>query len=364
MLSRPVQLHDAVLAGAFLGGGIVLGLLFDQIIRRRLKRRGTITTWGGDQIVLAALRMSILVWFSSAGAAAAAAAVLPLKSGPAHAIRTFLLTMVVLFTTLAVARLASDAVKLYALRTAGAVRSSSIFVTLVRLGIFAVGLLVLLQTLGVSITPLLGALGIGGLAIALALQDTLSNLFAGLHVIASKKVRLGDFVKLDTSEEGFVIDINWRNTSIRTLTNAVIIVPNGKLANALLINFYQPEREQSVLVEIGVDYDSDLDHVEKITLDVARAVLATTPGGVPGFEPIVRYHTFGDYAIEGTVVLRAKATTDRFLITHEFVKQLHVAYKREGIEIPSPVRAIEISDGDGRRSPRDELRLDARSSRN
>jgi small-conductance mechanosensitive channel len=354
-------LHDAVLPASFFVGGIVLGVLLDLIIRRRLKRRGTITTWGGDQIILAALRTAILVWFSAAGAAAAMSA-LPLRPRVSDAIGTFLVVVVVLFTTLAVARLASDSVKLYSLRTAGAVRSSSIFVTLVRLGIFAVGLLVLLQTLGVSITPLLGALGIGGLAIALALQDTLANLFAGLHVIASKKVRLGDFVKLDTSEEGHVIDINWRNTSIRTLTNAVIIVPNAKLASALLINFFQPEREQSVLVEICVDYSSDLDHVEEVTVDVARAVLAGTPGAVPGFEPLVRFHTFGDYAIEGTVVLRARETTERFLITHVFIKQLHEAFKREGIEVPYPVRTIHLENGDehGKKT----VRLDARSSRN
>ncbi len=362
MLSRDIELHDAVLAGAFLVGGIVIGVVFDQIIRRRLRRRGSITTWGGDAIVLAALRMSILVWFSSAGAAASAA-VLPLKAGPAHAIRTFLVTMVVLFTTMAVARAASDSVKLYSLRTAGAVQSSSIFVTLVRLGIFALGLLILLQTLGVSITPLLGALGIGGLAVALALQDTLANLFAGLHVIASKKVRLGDFVKLEAGEEGYVIDINWRNTSLKTLTNAVIIVPNSKLANALIVNYFQPERETSVLVDISVGYDSDLDEVEEITLRVARSVLAETPGAVPGFEPLVRFSRFGDYAIEGVAVLRARDTTDRFRITHEFIKRLHDTFKREGIEIPSPARPLVLADGNGD-GPSKPIRLEARGSRN
>lgn len=305
--------------------------------------------------------MSILVWFSSAGAAASAA-VLPLKPDPAHAIRTFLVTMVVLFTTLAVARAASDSVKLYSLRTAGAVRSSSIFVTLVRLGIFAVGLLILLQVLGIPITPLLGALGIGGLAVALALQDTLSNLFAGLHVIASKKVRLGDFMKLETGEEGYAIDINWRNTSLKTLTNAVIIVPNSKLANALIINWYQPERETAVLVDIAVGYEEDLEEVEEITLRVARSVLRDTPGAVPGFEPLVRFNRFGDYAIEGTVVLRARDTTDRFLITHEFIKRLHEAFKREDIEIPSPARPLVLADGNGEAHPQS-IRLDPRSGR-
>jgi small-conductance mechanosensitive channel len=341
VLSRPLQVHDAVLASSFLVGGFLLGLTLDQIIRRRLRRRGTITSWGGDNVVLGALRTAILIWFAVAGAAAASAA-LPLRPHAAQLIQKGLLALVVFATTLAFARAAADSVKLYSLRTAGAVRSSSIFVTLTRLAVFAVGLLILLQTLGVSITPLLTALGVGGLAVALALQDTLANLFAGVHIIASKKVRLGDFVKLDSGEEGHVIDISWRNTSIRTLTNSVIVVPNAKLAEAVLVNYYQPEREVAVLVQAGVAYGSDLERVEEVTIDVARDVMESVPGGVPAFQPLVRFHTLGDYAVQFTVVLRAREATDRFLLIHEFVKRLHDRYGTEGIDIPYPVTTVKV----------------------
>ena len=175
----------------------------------------------------------------------------------------------VLATTIALARVVADSVRLYALRTQGAIGSSSIFVTLARLTIYLIGLLVLLQTLGVSITPLLTALGVGGLAVALALQDTLSNLFAGLHVIGSRKVRLGDYIQIESGEEGYVVDINWRNTSIRSLPNDIVVVPNAKLANAIVTNFYQPERETSVVAKACVAYDSDLEHVERVTVEVA-----------------------------------------------------------------------------------------------
>jgi len=353
VLSRPLHVRDAVLASAFLVGGILLGALLDLIIRRRLKRRGTITSWGGDNVILAALRTAILIWFAVAGATAAAAT-LPLRPHVAHGIQRGLLALVVFATTLAIARAAADSVKLYSLRTEGAIRSSSIFVTLTRLAVFAVGLLVLLQALGASITPLLTALGVGGLAVALALQDTLANLFAGLHIIGSKKVRLGDFVKLESGDEGFVIDISWRNTSIRTPSNSVIIIPNAKLAEAALVNYYQPERENAVLVEVGVDYASDLDHVEEVTIDVARSVLATVPGGIPSFQPLVRFREFGEYSIQFTVVLRAREATDRFIIIHEFVKQLHERYRSEGIDMPYPVRTLRFADGaadrDGARS--------------
>lgn len=339
MLSRPLEVYDAVLASAFFAGGILIGLLFHLVIRRRLRRRGTITTWGGDQVVLAALRTAILVWFALGGAASAAAA-LPLKPGVARFVGKVLIVLLVGSTTIAAARAVADTVKLFALRTAGGARSSSIFVTLARLAVYAVGLLLLLQSLGVSITPLLTALGVGGLAIALALQDTLANLFAGLHIIASKKVRLGDFVRLDNGDEGYVFDISWRNTSIRTLSNSVVIVPNAKLASAVVTNYYQPEREIAVPVEVGVSFDSDLDHVEEVTLEVARAVLSDVPGGVPGFAPLVRYQELGEYSIRFTVVLRVREATERFLLIHEFLKRLHDRYRREGIALPYPVRTV------------------------
>jgi small-conductance mechanosensitive channel len=339
VLARPLEIHDAILASSFAAGGIVVGIAFDLLIRRRLKRRGSITTWGGDHVVLAALRTSLLLWFSAGGLAAAAAA-LPLRAHVHHIIGKALVGLVVGATTLAIARAVSDSIKLYSLRTAGAVRSSSIFVTLARLAIFALGLLVLLQMMGVSITPLLTALGVGGLAVALALQDTLANLFAGIHILASKKVRLGDFVRLEDASEGYVVDISWRNTSIRQLTDAVVVVPNAKLASAIVTNFYQPKRETSVLVQCGVDYASDLERVEQITVDVANEVLREVPGGVASFRPLVRYHSFGEYAVEFTVVLRANETTDRFLLIHEFIKRVHRRYEREGIVFPTPVRTV------------------------
>ena len=134
-------------------------------------------------------------------------------------------------------------------------------------------------------------MGIGGLAVALALQDTLSNLFSGLQIIASRQVRIGDYVKLNTGEEGYVTDITWRNTTIRAIPDNMIIVPNSKLASTILTNYHQPAKVMSVIVQIGVSYDSDLAKVEKITLEVAKEILREIEGGIPDFEPFIRYHT-------------------------------------------------------------------------
>jgi small-conductance mechanosensitive channel len=235
------------------------------------------------------------------------------------------------------ARVTSDAIKLYALRTSGVVQASSIFITIGRLVIYIIGFLILLQMLGISITPILTALGVGGLAVALALQDTLANLFAGVHLLASRKIRIGDYVKLDSGEEGYVTDINWRNTSIRQIPNNMIIVPNARMASAIVTNFYRPQNEMSLLIDVGVDYASDLDRVEAVTKEVIVDVMRTVPGGVVDFEPVVRFNKFGDWAINFTAVLRAQEYADQYLIKHEFVKRLRARFEKEGIVIPFPV---------------------------
>jgi small-conductance mechanosensitive channel len=172
---------------------------------------------------------------------------------------------------------------------------------LTKLFVYLIGSLIILQTLNISITPILTALGVGGLAVALALQDTLSNLFSGLQIIASKQVRPGDYVKLESGEEGYVTDITWRNTAIRALPNNMVIVPNSKLASTLVTNYYQPE-----------------------------------------FEPFIRYHTFADFSVNFSVILRAGEFTDQFMVKHEFIKRLHERYQQEGIEIPFPIRTLQF----------------------
>jgi small-conductance mechanosensitive channel len=209
-------------------------------------------------------------------------------------------------------------------------------VNLSRILIGLIGLLVLLQNFGVSITPLLTALGVGGLAVALALQDTLSNFFAGLQIIATKKVKPGDFVRLESGEEGYVEDIDWRHTSIRQLRNNMVLVPNSKLVNSVLTNYYYPQQELSIIVEMGVSYSSDLRLVEEVTIEVAREVLRDVDGGVPEFEPFIRFHTFNDYRIDFSIILRVREFTDQYFLRHEFLKRLKDRYASEGIEIPFP----------------------------
>jgi len=221
---------------------------------------------------------------------------------------------------------------------------TSLLEHLIKILVFVIGALVLLRSLGISITPALAGLGIGGLAVALALQGPLANFFSGIHLLLSKQIRIGDYIKLETGEEGHIIDITWRNTTIKQLSNNIVIIPNSKLASLIIVNYDQPEKELSVLINIGISYSSDLEKVERVTIEVAKEVMREVPGGVPEFEPFVRYHSFGEFSINFTVILRAKGYTDQFLIKHEFIKRLYRRYREEGIEIPFPIRVIYLKE--------------------
>jgi small-conductance mechanosensitive channel len=242
--------------------------------------------------------------------------------------------------TLAAAAIAIRAVDTYGELIAPALPVSSLTRNLTWTIVAVLGLLVILNGLGLSITPMLTALGIGGLAVALALQEPLANFFAGLFITLAGQIRLGDYVKLDSGQEGYVVDFSWRSTRLRMLANNLVVVPNARLAQAVVVNYHLPSQDLAVLVEVGVDYSSDLEHVERVVRDVGREVMAQIAGGVATFEPFIRYHTFGDSSVNFTVILRAREFVDQYLIKHEFIKRLHARFNREGITIPFPIRTV------------------------
>jgi len=214
---------------------------------------------------------------------------------------------------------------------------------LIHIVVFGLGLLIVLDSLGVSITPLVASLGIGSLAVALALQPTLENFFSGVQIVIDRPFLVGHFVQLDSGEEGYVHKIGWRSTWVRMITDNVVVVPNKTMVSTKILNFYYPKQEMSTRVQVGVHYKSDLERVERITLDVARETLREVAGGTETFEPFMRYHTFSDFSINFTVVLRVDEFRDNYRVRHEFIKRLHRRYNQEGIVIPYPIRATNLT---------------------
>ena len=218
-------------------------------------------------------------------------------------------------------------------------------IQLARFFTVAMGFLIILDQLGISIAPLLAGLGIGGLAVALALQGTLTNMFAGLSVMTDGSIRVGDYVELDSGMIGRIDAIGWRTTRIRLLSDNTVIIPNSKLADNVATNYNHPYEEMSVYLQVGVSYFSDLEHVERVTVEVGKQVLADTPGAVKEYDASIWYTELGDSNINFWVVLRSDNYVDSWLIKHNFIKALFRRYEEEGIEISFPARNVFMREG-------------------
>lgn len=330
---------QVVIAVMILTGSLLLGILFEKIILARLKAIADRTSWEYDEIVIGALRGRMTRLFVIAGFFGALE-ILDLPSDILHILNSVLLVVLILSATCAISNIAVGIVNIYAKKASAVFSSTSIFSNLTIISVFIIGSLIIMQSLGISITPLLTALGVGGLAVALALQDTLTNFFAGLHILIAGPIKPGDYVKLDTGEEGYVVDITWRNTSIRALLDNMIIVPNSQMASCKIVNFSLPGKEVLIQIPVGISYCSDLAKVEKITTQVAQDIMHNVAGGICGYQPLIRFYKFGDYSIQFNVILRAREFADQYLIRHEFIKKLQQRYRAEGIEIPYPIQTI------------------------
>lgn len=218
----------------------------------------------------------------------------------------------------------------------------------VRGGVVGIGLLVLLGALGIQITPILTALGVGGLAVALALQDTLSNLFAGIHLLADKPIRVGDYVKVADTAEGHVVDIGWRSTRVRMLQNVVVTIPNKRVAESIITNYDMPESRLALPIRIAVDYGADPDLVQRILEEETTKALNEVPGLLAEPEPSARLIPgFGDFSLDFTLVCHVKSFTDQFLVQHELRKRILRRLGAEGIRIPVQVRGVELRSAGG-----------------
>lgn len=322
----------------YIVAGLIIGLLSERIVLRKVLLMSQKTKWRSDDVLFSSLPGLVIFWCILIGIFLAS------KDLDHPSVYEWfdpaMSTAAILSLSLFAARIVNGFISVNSPSSGPVNPANSIVKNIVRITFFTIGGVIVLQSLGISVSPILTALGVGGLAVALALQGTLSNLFSGIQVIASKQIRQGDYIQLDSGEEGFVEDISWKNTSLKMLSNNIVIVPNTKISSAILTNFNLPAKEMSILVRVGVSYDSDLDSVERITIQTARDVLARTEGGVGTFEPFIRYHTFADSSIEFTVVLRVREFISQYLIKHEFIKALQRSYRQNNIEIPFPIRTV------------------------
>jgi len=228
--------------------------------------------------------------------------------------------------------------------------SSRVFATagtvlraMARIVLFVVAALMVLGTIGIAITPIVASLGVGSLAIGLALQSTLEDFIAGLLIAADQPVTIGDFIELgDRNLSGTVDIIGWRTTRILTLERTKVIVPNSALSRATIINRSRPSPVLRFQAEIGVHYDSDLNKVARVVHEVASLIQANHPFATHDFNPVVTFFNFGASSIDLKVWLEATDWVHHFLVHDAFIRAIHDRFRVEGIVIPYPIRTLDV----------------------
>ena len=208
--------------------------------------------------------------------------------------------------------------------------------------VYATGFLVAIDAVGISISPILAGLGIGGLAVALAVQPTLSNFFAGTYVVTEGELNEGDFIELEGGPSGYVEDVGWRSTKIRSRFNNLVIIPNSKMAESIVTNFFSPTPAMNVVVTCGVSYESDLGRVEQIALEEANTLLQESDDAIKDVPPFFGFSNFGDSNIDFFVFIQATDRVGTFRLKSTLIKRIHTRFVSEGIEINYPVRKLVV----------------------
>ncbi len=345
---RQIFLHDPLrllIPACLLPATLAAGYVLKRLLFRAIQRWGERTSSKVDAVLTRSIGGPIMIWSLMLGIYFATEA-LDLPERTTRLIEHTLLILTILSLTLIASRLAGNLIRHYGSRVPGATPVATLTQNLAQLFIMLVGILILLRHFGVSITPILTAFGVGGLAVALALQDTLSNLFAGFYVSVAGQVRLGDYIKLNTGEEGYVTDISWRSTTIRALANNMIIIPNAKLAQAVVTNYCLPERRMSLVIPVSVSYDSDPDHIERVLLEEVESAAGTIAGLLAEPAPMVRLIPgFGDSALNFSLICQVAEFVDQFVVQHELRKRIWKRFRAEKIEMPYPTRTVYLREG-------------------
>ncbi len=325
----------ALLLAAVLGGLVVRGIVF-----RGVRGWARHTDSHLDVLIVGSLRGPIVLWSLILGIHLATQYSEIPRADITYIPRT-LAVLWILSLTMAMGRLVGSAVRFYGSRVTGAQSVTSLTEKLAQLAVILLGFAWLLRVFNVSLTPILTTLGVGGLAVALALQDTLSNLFAGFYVSISGLIHIGDYIRLNSGEEGYVADINWRCTMLRGSTNNLIVVPNSKLGQAIYTNYNLPDAHLGASVSFSVGYDSDVDRVQTVLLDETLAATRELKGLLADPAPNVLFSPGpGDSSLAFQVNYSVDNFAGQYLVQSELRKRLFKRLKAENITMPFPTRTI------------------------
>jgi small-conductance mechanosensitive channel len=345
-----LSMHKVIVPVAVLIGSsavliVVRGIAF-KLVHRWARNSKTVV----DDIILGSLRVPSFFWCIVIGLyIGVAVSELPAKY--MVQISKGIDVILILSVTLAVANLSGRLFRNYVQSLNMPLPATGLAYGIIKGTVLSVGFLVILGVLGISIAPMITALGVGGLAVALALQDTLANLFAGIHILIEKSVRVGDFVRIETGQEGYIDDITWRTTRVRMLSNNMVIIPNSKLSQSVVTNYCLPEKKISLSIPVSVSYSSDPERIERILTEEAKKAVGEIPGLLGDPEPVARLNPgFGQSSLDFTLICQVNEFVDQYLVQHELRKRILRRFREEGVEIPFPHRTVYLRDDKERSS--------------
>ncbi|MBT3643135.1 mechanosensitive ion channel family protein [archaeon] len=212
------------------------------------------------------------------------------------------------------------------------------FHSIVKIIVYVAAFLIILQSWGVEIGPLLAGLGVAGLAIAFALQSTLSNVFGGISMLLDKSIQVGDVVKLDADTGGKILRINLRSTKVLTFDNELIIVPNAKLAEGNIQNIALPEPTARVVIPFSVAYGTNIDKVKKIVL----AELKKIEHFIEDPEPSVKFLVMNDSSLDFKAYFYVDSYKNKLGAIDEANTRIYNALNKNNIEIPFPQMDVNL----------------------
>jgi small-conductance mechanosensitive channel len=265
-------------------------------------------------------------------------------------LRTGITVLLVGSCAVAVARVTVAAVTEYAARRPSLTPALGVARMSARIVVGILAVLTGLQALGVPVTPLLTTLGIGSLAVALALQDTLANFFAGLYLLADRPVRPGDYVKLTEGAEGFVETIGWRSSRLRTPAGNNVIVPNQKLSQSILTNFHLPRPDLALVVPVAVPYQEDAARIEGLLVDELLSATRDVPE-IVSKDPAARLVELGPSSMVFHCVVQVRDFDSQGRAAHELRKRILARLRREGIQLPYPQQVVHLVQGPDKAPP-------------
>ncbi|HEX5214936.1 MAG TPA: mechanosensitive ion channel family protein [Vicinamibacterales bacterium] len=327
----PWAVH-AVWTGVTLVTAYILGQFLRLIVAAKLAKVAGRTEGEWDDVVIREIKKRVTLWSLLLGAHLSLNQ-WALTYDTLELSRRVISALGVASVTFALAAILTQLVVLKGQRASPPVPVSGLTTTLVRIVITLLGALVIVRSFGHDITPYLTALGVGGFAVALALQDPLSNLFAGIFNSIAGQVRMGDYVRLDSGVEGHVVDFNWRSTRLKAAAGNLILVPNAKLAQAIVTNFTMPASDLGFAVEFTVSVGSDLAKVERVAMEVAQAAVRDVPGAMKDAPPLVRFTAFAETGVRVAVIVRALSFTDQFALKSELIKRLQARLQQESVDL-------------------------------